>query len=238
MRVLPVIDLKGGVAVRGVGGRRAEYRPVAGPLCAVAEPLAVARTFADRLGLRELYLADLDAIAGAPPAQALYERLAAEGFLLWVDAGLREGGPPGGLAAARRVVAGSETLAGPEALRRLADRLGERLVFSLDLRAGRPLAAAAWGGADARGLAARALACGAGRLIVLDLERVGTAAGAGTEGLIRDLAAAHPGAELYAGGGVAGPADLARLAACGARGALVASALHDGRLTRADLEAL
>ena len=42
---------------------------------------------------------------------------------------------------------------------------------------------------------------------------------------------------LIAGGGVRGPGDLARLAEAGCDGALVASALHDGRLTALDVAA-
>ena len=40
------------------------------------------------------------------------------------------------------------------------------------------------------------------------------------------------------GGGVRGVDDLRRLKACGVRAALVASALHDGALTPADLDGL
>jgi phosphoribosylformimino-5-aminoimidazole carboxamide ribotide isomerase len=81
------------------------------------------------------------------------------------------------------------------------------------------------------------LALGVRRLLVLDLARVGVARGPGTEGLCARLAG-QPGVEVSAGGGVRGRADLERLAGCGVRAALVASALHDGALSRADLEGL
>src|SRR5947199_10202859 len=89
MRLIPVIDLKGGLVVRGNAGRRAEYRPWVSPLCGSAEPLAVGRALAARAAARELYVADLDAIGGAPPAVDLLARLGQLGPLLWVDAGLR-----------------------------------------------------------------------------------------------------------------------------------------------------
>src|SRR5688572_10445772 len=63
LRVVGVIDLMGGLAVHAVGGRRAEYRPVASPLCESAAPLAVAEAFRREYGIEELYLADLEAIA-------------------------------------------------------------------------------------------------------------------------------------------------------------------------------
>jgi phosphoribosylformimino-5-aminoimidazole carboxamide ribotide isomerase len=45
------------------------------------------------------------------------------------------------------------------------------------------------------------------------------------------VAATYPHLKLIAGGGIAGPADLDRLAALGVSGVLVASALHDGRIS-------
>jgi phosphoribosylformimino-5-aminoimidazole carboxamide ribotide isomerase len=238
MRVVAVLDLKGGVVVRGQGGRREHYRPVASLLSASPEPLGVALALRERFGLNELYLADLDAIAGAAPAWAVYEQLRAAGFRLWVDAGLRNEHQGTTLAGAGidTVVAGLETVPGPEVLATLTERLGQRVVFSLDLRGGLPLAA--WGAADAWAIASEAVRCGVRRLLVLDLARVGTGQGTGTEELCARLAAAWPGVELAAGGGVRGADDLRRLREAGVTVALVASALHDGRLTRADLEAL
>src|SRR4051812_28304479 len=90
MRVLPVLDLKTGVVVRGVAGRRHEYQPVVSSLTASSWPVDVAGAFREHFGLAELYLADLDAIAGAAPALPTYVALQAMGFQLWVDAGVRE----------------------------------------------------------------------------------------------------------------------------------------------------
>ncbi len=44
------------------------------------------------------------------------------------------------------------------------------------------------------------------------------------------MRAQAPGVHLFAAGGVRGPEDLAQLAQEGISGALVASALHDGRI--------
>jgi phosphoribosylformimino-5-aminoimidazole carboxamide ribotide isomerase len=242
LRVLPVLDLLQAQVVRGIAGRRHEYRPVVSRLTSSAEPLTVARAFRDHFGLTELYLADLDALAGAPPALATYAALQADGFRLWVDAGIRgpEGARPLTAAGVTDIVAGLETLSGPDALRALCVEFGgEHVVFSLDLKGGRPLGeSSAWESADAWSIAERAIACGVRRLLVLDLARVGVGAGTGTDALCARLAEAHPAVEVFAGGGVRGLADLQRLKACGVRGVLVASALHDGRLTRADLDRL
>lgn len=235
MHVLPVLDLKGGLVVRGVAGRRAEYCPIVSRLTQSSKPAAVAAAFAEHFGLAELYLADLDAIAGAPPALDVYATLQARGFRLWVDAGVREWADAKRLADAgvATVVAGLETLTGPTALHDMVQSFGERIVFSLDLRDGVPLASDNGWSAD---VAADAVACGVRRIIVLDLARVGVGSGPGTTALCARLVAAyHPAVAVYAAGGVRGAADLRRLGEIGVRGALVASALHEGTLRRGDL---
>src|SRR4051794_10424287 len=90
MRILPVLDLLDGVVVRGIAGKRGEYRPICSHLAAGSEPLAIARGFRSHFGLNALYVADLDAILHARPNLAHYRQLADDGFELLVDAGLRE----------------------------------------------------------------------------------------------------------------------------------------------------
>jgi phosphoribosylformimino-5-aminoimidazole carboxamide ribotide isomerase len=81
------------------------------------------------------------------------------------------------------------------------------------------------------GLAADA---GADTVVVIDLARVGTAAGIDLE-LMGRLRAQLPGVTLIAGGGIRGWTDLQRLADTGCDGALVATALLTGDLTAADV---
>ena len=228
-----------GEVVRGVGGRRDEYRPIASILSPDARPLNVARGLAGA-GFREAYVADLDAILGAEPAWPIYEQLVGAGLDLWVDAGLTsveqgrrmaefqvDGRP---LAA---IVAGLESLADPQMLCDMLALVGaERLVFSLDLRGGEPLTgSAAWRTLRPHDIAVIALRLGVRRMIVLDLSSVGMGQGVGTEPFCRELRCLDADLQIVAGGGVRSPADLRSLEAAGANAALVASALHDGRLT-------
>ena len=85
MRVIGVIDLKDGVAVHAVRGERQSYRPVRSKLVEGAEPVAVARAL-HALGLRELYVADLDAILGRSPQETAVAELCAVGVPLWPSA--------------------------------------------------------------------------------------------------------------------------------------------------------
>ncbi len=68
----------------------------------------------------------------------------------------------------------------------------------------------------------------------MSLARVGTHAGPDLDRLAKVKRHA-PKAQIYAAGGLHGAADLMRLKEAGMSGVLVASALHDGRLKRADL---
>jgi phosphoribosylformimino-5-aminoimidazole carboxamide ribotide isomerase len=75
-----------------------------------------------------------------------------------------------------------------------------------------------------------ATALGVRELLVIDLLRVGSGSGPPLRA-VADLARALPGLDIYAGGGVRDDDDLRALEAAGAAGALVATALHEGRVT-------
>ncbi len=247
-RIIPVLDVKAGQAVHALAGRRAHYQPLRSRLHEGFHPIDLALAFRNRLGFRELYLADLDAIDGAPPSLSLYRAIQALGLSLWVDAGIRGPGEVSPLfdAGVATVIVGLETIRGPDALEAIVERFGpDRIVFSLDLREGRPVLPSArrWGndGHDAIAIADKAIRCGVTRLLVLDLARVGTGTGTGSSALIKNLRVAHPPLELIAGGGISGPDDLGTLERAGASAVLIGSALHDGRMTpdlcrRANLE--
>src|SRR3954447_8730104 len=140
MRVVPVIDLKAGAAVHAVRGERERYRPVRSIMAGDdGDPLSLARTFRSELGLDELYVADLDAISGEGEHSSIIGALAREARVM-VDAGVSEPERARALLdiGAHRVVVGTETLTGADALDRLLGELPEgAVVLSADLRDGR-----------------------------------------------------------------------------------------------------
>jgi phosphoribosylformimino-5-aminoimidazole carboxamide ribotide isomerase len=240
MRVIPVIDLKRGVAVHAVRGERERYRPLRSRIAEGSDPVDVARAVCDRFGLDELYVADLDAIAGDGASPEVVAALAREARVM-VDAGATD---PDAVAAllglgAAGVVIGTESLPGAGAFARLRAELSDApLVLSLDLRGGRVLSPdrALADAAPATALA-RLADAGAREAIVLDLARVGSGEGPDVA-LVEALRAAVPGVDLLAGGGVRDAADLRALAGAGAVGALVATALHGGAIAPAELRGL
>lgn len=236
--VIPVMDLKDGRAVHARRGERAGYPPVDGLLGTGEDPLALAAAFRDRLGCQSLYVADLDAIAGRGDPLPFLARLASLGLHPLIDAGVRTAEQAESLldAGAAKIVVGLETLRTFDDLSAVIRAAGaERVVFSLDLRGGRPLAGPpALAAADPVDLAEAAAARGVQSLLCLELARVGSGVGPPCA-LLAQLRSRLPHLQLYAGGGVRDARDLNSLIALGCTGALVATALHRGRITRADI---
>lgn len=242
MRVVPVMDLKGGLAVHAVRGERHAYAPVRSVLSDSADPVALARGFRERLGSDACYVADLDAIAGTGDHGPVVRAIAELGLSVWLDAGVStaDGARRAVSHGAARVIVGTETLRDVRDLRAIATAVREMgrggdCILSLDHREGRLLGGSpAIAGAEATELAAEAWAAGLRTFIVLDLARVGARAGPETEPA-RRLRARLPDAEIVLGGGVRGRDDLHALAAAGYQAALVGTALHTGVLGAADL---
>ena len=224
MRIIPVIDVRGGIVVRAVAGRRSEYRPLVSTLTESVAPVDVARALLTRTGSRELYVADLDAICGEKDRNVELASLAPTVLL---DAGLRTIGQLTGFARSENVrpIVGTETwTVAPVAWPRPFPA-----ILSLDLQDGR--ARCAWGEMpEIDELILR----GVESMIVIDIARVGTSRGSGTEDLIRSIRRRWPALELIAGGGVKDRDDIVQLTDAGADAVLVASALHDGSLLRFD----
>jgi phosphoribosylformimino-5-aminoimidazole carboxamide ribotide isomerase len=241
MRVVGVIDLKGGTAVHAVRGERERYRPVRSVIASdEGDPIALARAFRSELRLDEVYIADLDAITSEGDNTTVLGALTREALVM-VDAGVSEPARARSLLdlGAHRVIVGTETLSGADALERLLAELPDSaVILSVDLRDGRALSLdPQLAGLSALDAVARLHRVGLREAIVLDLARVGSGAGPDVA-LIAELRAAFPDLELLAGGGVRDVEDLRALDAAGAAGALVATALHSGVIGAAELAEL
>ena len=251
MDIIPVLDLARGVAVWAQAGDRARYEPAVSTLVpeGAGDAVALLRAYRTKLGAISCYVADLDAIQGGAIQRAMLRELAEleTGFAgaLLVDAGAHTPASTFEVLAcgASQVVVGLETLRAFSDLTAIVRTVGEsRVVFSVDLRLGTPVLHPAMhdvAGAmpDAVTLTEQAVAAGVSSLLVLDLGRIGTGCGVDV-GLIESLRRRFPGTRLLAGGGVLARRDLDRMRDAGCDGALVASAIHAGTITAADLAAL
>jgi phosphoribosylformimino-5-aminoimidazole carboxamide ribotide isomerase len=242
VRLIGVIDLKKGEAVHARGGLRDTYAPVSEAAGTIVNGNAVtlARVYRDTLGLQEIYVADLDAIETAAPPHDVVGDVAVLGTHVMLDAGVRTTAdiPRAGVAATATIVVGLETLESFDVLRKISQaEAGRSVAFSLDLRNGRPVSSVSdIGRQSAEDVCRRVVAAGVSTIIVLELARVGRVAGPDVE-LLGRIRTAIPAASILAGGGVRDLSDLRQLAKVGCDGALVATALHNGRLTPEDVGA-
>jgi len=230
LRIIPVLDLKGGEVVRAALGQRDLYRPIVTPHAASSEPVLVAEGLRTLYPFPTFYIADLDAIEGRAPNREALVRLGkmTDAPKLWVDAGFAGAatlevafGMPGVFP-----VLGSESQTDDALLRRYRDH--PDLILSLDFFAdgfrGPPSLL------EAKELWPR-------RVIVMTLAKVGSGAG---PDLVR-LAAIKAKAgsrDIVAAGGVRNENDIRALSSLGVAAALVATSLHDGTLTREQLALL
>jgi len=230
LQAIPVIDLKGGEVVRARMGERASYRPLESPLAPTSDPIDVVRGLLAVYPFPILYVADLDAIEGKRDNLATLGRLRAEfpQLEMWIDNGAADEAALEALTGAGlgAPVIGSESQRDGALV--ASHRDSRRVVLSLDFRG------EAFQGPP--GILAEP-ALWPRRDIVMTLARVGAGAGPDLKRLaaIRSIAENR---EIYAAGGVRDAADLKALKAAGASGALIATALHERRIVRADLEAI
>jgi HisA/HisF family protein len=230
LQAIPVIDLMGGQVVRARMGDRASYRPLVSPLSPSSNAGDVVRGLLAVYPFPMLYAADLDAIQSQgdnfPTLRRLREEFPA--LQLWVDNGAAD-------VSALEAVVGANLGApviGSEYQRDaklIAQHRGSiRIVLSLDFRG------------DAFQGPPEILAEPAlwpRRVIVMTLARVGSGAGPDLArlGSIQSIAG---GREIYAAGGIRDADDLQTLKEAGISGALIATALHEGRIVATDLQAM
>jgi phosphoribosylformimino-5-aminoimidazole carboxamide ribotide isomerase len=230
MEVIPVIDLKDGAVVHARMGIRSAYTPIATPLSSTSRPNDVARGLLSIFPFKKFYVADLNAIENKGNNNVVLRQLSLEfpDLVFWVDAGIAD------FHHAERwlesgfghLVVGSETQRDSDLIRYLCRN--NRTILSLDFRGDAFL--------------------GPGSLlnepdlwpinvIVMTLARVGSASGPDMNRLI-GIKSRAANRKVYAAGGVRDANDLALLAQAGIAGALVATSLHNGKLTGAQIARL
>lgn len=235
--VVPVIDLKdGGVVHARAGkqaraGKRADYRPIATPFGPPHDALAIARALLGITFSPVLYIADLDSILGRGNNFELVQALsdAIPGTDLWIDAGFSNLDDCAfWLPLGATLVIGSETIASLDEWKAMRGSFGRNLILSLDF--------------DEQGLRGPKELMSEpdlwpDRVILMSLGRVGTETGPDLE-LLRKAIAGAGGRHVYVAGGIATKDDVAMVMDAGARGVLVATALHSGAIGQKEIAAL
>lgn len=217
-----------GKVVHAHRGDRARYQPMQSRLSVSSEPAAVLEGFLSVANFQTIYIADLDAIQGRAQQLGQLAELKTRfpHVNLWVDAGIADHVMLDEFLGHRigQPVLGSESL-NDLSLLQIGAANQNQPVLSLDYSneqlIGPPTLL------EQPELWPR-------RIITMTLDRVGAAVGPDFVRLSH-LHALKPDAQIYAAGGVSQVNDLQRLKRRGAAGALVATAIHAGRLGAAEL---
>lgn len=231
MDVIPVIDLLNGQVVHAKMGNRALYQPIQSQLCDSSEPLAICQALLELYPFKTVYIADLNAIQKQNPEyphhlsciQTIQEKF--PHLDIWLDAGISNAdelliwkNQP------YTFVLGSENFTQFGNYVSLKSQL-EDFILSLDFFTDgfkgptELLQAEYW----------------PARVIAMSLPNVGVSIGPNMA-LINTLQTTH--SKLIAAGGVRDSNDLATLQQANIHAVLLASALHQGALTHADIASL
>jgi phosphoribosylformimino-5-aminoimidazole carboxamide ribotide isomerase len=212
MELVLAMDLKENLVVHGKSGQRETYRPLDWGCSPTADPIGFVRAVAPKT----IYIADLDRIAGRGSHDRIVAECARRVFRCYVDRGCHS---PDDLLCGYHItnIIGTET--GGE------DLSGYNGGFlSLDFIKGRVIPS----GRKPVAVLRQANGWKFEGCIILNIGAVGTETGLNREMLDSMRTAYHR--KLFWGGGVATTGDLYMLADAGFDGAIIATALHSGRI--------
>ncbi len=229
--VIPAIDIRAGRCVRLVQGDFARETVYA------ADPVQVARRWVEQ-GARRLHLVDLDGARCGTPVngEAIGRIVRSVDVPCQLGGGLRS---TEAIAAVLEqgiefVIVGSRAVTEPAWLGEIAERWPHRILLGLDVRDGR-VAIRGW--ESEAGIEVGDLLDAAGRLplagvIYTAINRDGTLQGPDFGQL--EWASHRYVGRLYASGGVASVADIAKLAAMDLAGCIVGKGLYEGTVSLAE----
>ncbi len=233
MKIIPVIDILNKKAVHAKGGKRSEYKSLKSPLFSSDDPINIAITL-EKLGFKEIYLADLDSIINHNTNFEIYEQIRDSSKIeLIVDAGVNNKELATSLfnRNVKKVIIGTETLISMSFLKEAVQLFGNnRIVVSLDLQGEKMLANFNLG--DIKhpvDFFNTVETFGGSQIIILDLMRVGCELGVNTQ-LIKKIVEKFS-IDVFVGGGVRYVSDLIELKNLGVSGVLLGTALYSKKIS-------
>ena len=230
MRIIPAIDLKNGLCVRLLQGRKSDMTVYN------ENPVEVARAFASA-GAQMIHVVDLD---GAFNEGDSPNRVVVREIIEGVDLPIEFGGGIRSIEDIRqlcdvgvgRIVVGTVAAEAPDALQSFVDEFSSRICVGIDARDGRVMTRG-WETAtpiQATDLARSVAECGVERIIYTDIARDGALVGPNIQQTLAVAEAAN--VRVTASGGVSSLDDIKRLRDAGdARldSVIVGKALYEGK---------
>ncbi|MEK9824944.1 MAG: HisA/HisF-related TIM barrel protein [Methylotenera sp.] len=229
MFIIPVMDLLNGNVVHAKHGNRAHYQPLQSALIDGSNPLAVATALLKHYPCQNLYIADLNAIQKLPGHHLeVIQQIAQQhpDVSLWVDAGIANQHALELWAGHHfNLILGSENFNSLDNFLEISAMLNKQFILSLDFMPH---------GYQGPTALIQNSQHWPEKVILMTLAKVGSQNGADLK-LISQFAQQAEQFELFAAGGVRDIHDLKLLKQIGIKGALVASALHNGQIKPSEI---
>jgi len=229
MQLIPVIDIKKGLAVHAKLGLREHYHPVNTPLCPSSKITQVINCFLTIYDFKIIYLADLDAIIGTSNNQKLIKKIVQlyPNITFWVDSGYQQQPAPLSIFDNYQMVLGSESYSNN--VLNYLKLFEKKFILSLDFSAqGNPLGSEElfnkqdlW----------------PSQIILMMLARVGSSQGVDLDKLIY-YQQLNPSIEFIASGGIRSIDDVFALKRIGIKKVLCATALHNKMISSTEIQKL
>ena len=133
LMIIPVLDIKDGIAVSGKSGNRNEYKPLKTVFNHSADPLEISKAL-KKAGASEIYIADLDAIEGRDSNLDLVRNIN-QILPVMLDCGAYDqDSVDQALQVSEKVIVATETLQALEDLEEIFSKANrERVIISIDV---------------------------------------------------------------------------------------------------------
>ena len=228
MLIIPVIDLMNGQVVHAKQGLRNQYQPIQSMLSSSTTPKAVLSSFLELYPFKVIYIADLNAIQKKGTNQQVILELALENQQcdFWIDAGLdsiirKE--TDNKLDNIKLVLGSENKLPENEFNQLLTDK--PELILSLDFVESK---------LKENNYLLENSNLWPNQIITMMLARIGSDKGIDID-CLNTVIKLTKGKNVYAAGGVRNKKDLVQLKSIDVKGVLLATALHNGNITKEDI---
>ncbi len=235
MQIIPVIDLMGGQVVHAKHGLRGQYQPINSQLTPLSEPLAIIEALLKLYPFETLYIADIDAILGNGSHIEVIESIS-EAYLqlkLWLDSGIQQANARALYMGQQfKAIVGSENIENLQDYRAISYACNSQHILSVDFNQ-----------LGAMGIPElhQTAHYWPDEVICMTLSKVGSGQGVDIERL-KQLQSMNSLRKIpsimYAAGGLKDANDIKNLAELNIKGVLVATALHQNKLTANDIQLL
>lgn len=222
-RIVFVLDILNGNAVHAVRGERAKYQPVKSRVCNSSNPLDIISS----LKPREVYIADLNRLQCQGDNFELIEKISSKTKTM-VDAGAENmGDVEKCIEIASTAIIGTET-ASFELVESASRRFSGRINVSIDIKNGKVLTKDRRMAVEPIELVKLLNGYDIKDLIIIGLDKVGSGAGVDVDFLSKIAGlSVH---DVLVGGGIRDMSDIDALKNAGLNGALIATAVHNGKV--------